>query len=54
MPTPERVLGARVLHHDGAVAALHQVADLQVDLLGGQVGGVELGPLVEIDVGASG
>src|SRR5215469_8608332 len=46
----ERMLGAGVLHDHRAVALAHQLAQLEVDLPAIQIGGVELRPLVEIDL----
>ena len=46
----ERMLGPRILDDDGAVAVLHQLADTQIDDFRLHVGGVDLGPLVEVDV----
>src|SRR6185436_16202397 len=50
----DAVLGAGIVHHDGAVALAHQLAQLEIDLLGRERPGVELGALVEIDVIAVG
>ena len=50
MPTRDRMLGARILDDDGAVAVLHQLADAQIDGVRRHVGGVDLGPLVVVDV----
>jgi hypothetical protein len=44
------VLGAWVLDDDGTIAVLHQFADAQIDGLRLHVRGVDLGPLVVIDV----
>ena len=44
------MLGAGVLHHDGAEALTHQLAQSQIDLARGHGGGVELRALLEIDL----
>src|SRR5512134_105103 len=46
----DRMLGAGIADDDGAVAVLHQFADAQVDGVGGEIRGVDLAALVEIDV----
>ena len=46
----DRMLGAGILDDDGAVAVLHQLADAQIDGVRRHVGGVDLGPLVEVDI----
>src|SRR5688572_4744794 len=50
----DAVLGAGVVHDDGAVALAHQLAQLEIDLLRRQRTGVELGALVEVDIVAVG
>jgi hypothetical protein len=44
------MLGAGILHHDGAVALAHEIADPEVDGLGVHLGHVDLGALVEVDI----
>ena len=50
MPTPSECLAPGILDDDGAVAVLHQLADAQIDDFRLHVGGVDLGPLVVVDV----
>ena len=47
----ERVAPARILDDYGAVALSHQLADLRVHLRRRQIAAVDLGALVEVDVG---
>ncbi len=51
MPTPRLCFAPGIVDHDGAVALVHQLADAQVDPARVQFCGVELGALVEVDVG---
>src|SRR5262245_6931494 len=46
----DRMLGAGIADDDRAVAVRHQFANAQIDLLRRHVGGVDLCPLVEIDI----
>ena len=49
-PDADGMLGAGILHDDGAVAFAHEVPDLQIDRLRVHVGDIDLGPLVEVDL----
>ena len=46
----QRMLGARIPEHDAAVTGIHQVADFPVDFRGLQLGAVDFGAPVEVDV----
>src|SRR6185437_10247322 len=46
----ERMLGPRILDGDGAETVLHQLADAQIDDFRLHLGGVDLGPIVVVDV----
>ena len=50
MPTAMECLAPGILDDDGAVAVLHQLADAQIDGVRRHVGGVDLGPLVVVDI----
>src|SRR5262245_15002712 len=49
-PDRDRMLGAGIANLDRAIAVRHQFANAQIDGLGLEVAGVDLGALVEIDL----
>ena len=50
MPTINECLAPRIPEHYGAVAGLHQLADFPVDIGGVQLGAVDFGAAVEVDI----